>query len=168
MAHRQAQALARHDGEGIRHDLPRGRGAAAGMTDNPWQWYLDACDGKKPIANLNEPQAGFYRKPRKERYGGRITFVPVAYYPKDGGLKCRIGDREASADEALELWNGGIHEHWVLEKPWRAVAQEDGLWPDEHPLVPLQRHNQPPEDDSFEGLHAAVEDLAREANARVE
>ena len=136
------------------------------MTD-VWQWWQDRLAGKPNQANPDTPHAGFYRQPHKAFYGARKTFTPVAYYPNaDGGLSCRIGDEDVSEQAGQIAWQR-VCEHPVSEEAYRAVAERGELWNDEHESVPMQGHNVPPEDDSFEGLQSAIENLAREARERV-
>jgi len=145
------------------------------MTD--WDWYLAKRRGEPVQMNPDNPQPGFYRKPKKERYGARRTFLPVAYYwfrgedengePLPAVLRCREGDRDVSELRGLELWKW-VGDHDRDETEWRRVAEEGGLWDDEHELVPMQGDNLPPEDHSFEGLRDSIEDLAHEAAERIE
>jgi len=137
------------------------------FDNNPWHYWQSRIEGIPMQMNPSHPQAGFYRMPRKEYYGARRTFKPVAYWPEDGVLKCRIGDENVSPEKGQGIWER-VGNHPVTEEAYRQVAQFDGLWPDEHELVPMQGDNMPPEDDSFEGLTERIEDLAREANARLD
>jgi hypothetical protein len=134
--------------------------------NNPWAYWQNRQDGIPVQMHPDDPQAGFYRLPRKDYYGARKTFMPVAYYPKDGTLHCRFGDGELTPQAALELWTH-VGDHDVSEEAYRAVAERGEPWPDEHELVPMG-DNVPPDDSSFEGLTDAIEDLAREALARIE
>jgi len=137
------------------------------MAEWEWQYWHDRLQGKQVMQYPNEQQAGFYREPRRESYGARKTFRPVAYWPNENGqLHCRIGDEDVTPQRALELWTRVGH-HPVTEQAYREVAQNGGLWPDEHELVPMQGDNLPPDDDTFEGLRDAIEPLAREAEERL-
>src|SRR5262252_2337654 len=132
-----------------------------------WEWWSKRLTGMPVDAVVDTPQAGFYRMPEKAFYGARKTYTPVAYYPgADGSLRCRLGDQEVNSIRAMELWNR-VNQHPVSEQAYREVAENNGLWPDEHPAVPMQGGNQPPEDDSFEGLRERIEDLGREAEERL-
>jgi hypothetical protein len=136
---------------------------------NEWDWWQDKLAGGNPTPIQNEPQSGFYRKSSKEHYGARKTFMPVAFWRGDDGyVHCRIGDEDVSDIKALETWNGGVHANPVTEEAYRAVAERGESWPDEHELVPMQGHNRPPEDFSYEGLRDAIEPLAREAIQRID
>jgi hypothetical protein len=137
------------------------------MTEWEWQYWHDRLHGKPVQMSPSHPQAGFYREPRKERYGVRRTFRPVAYWPDgDGQLRCRIGDEDVTPQRALELWTR-VGQHPVTEDAYRQVAQHGGLWPDEHQLVAMG-DNLPPDDDSYEGLRDAIEPLAEEASKRLD
>jgi hypothetical protein len=135
------------------------------MSD--WQWWQDKLAGKPVEMSEGTPHAGFYRWPRKIEYGGKRSFIPVAYWPAGNGeLNCRVADDDISPLGGRDIWvNVGAHP--VTEEAYRAVAERGEPWPDEHPAVPMQGGNQPPDDDSFEGLKASIEDLAREAEERL-
>jgi hypothetical protein len=135
------------------------------MSD--WDWWQRKLAGEPVEMNPDTPHAGFYRKPHKEEYGARRTFQPVAYWraDDDGQLHCRIGDMDVTPERGEELWSM-VGNHPVTEEAYRLVAEEGGLWPDEHELVPMG-DNVPPEDNSFEGLRDKIEDLAREASERI-
>jgi len=133
---------------------------------NPWAYWQSRREGIPVQMHPDDPQAGFYRKPRKEYYGARRTFTPVAYYWQDGALRCRVGDAEVPDQTALAIWIQ-VGNNDVSEEAYRAVAERGEPWPDEHELVPMG-DNLPPEDNSFEGLTDAIEDLAREALERIE
>lgn len=140
------------------------------MTDkNPWAWWQAALAGEKPKMSEGTPHAGFYRWPRKEQYGGKRTFLPIAYWPSEDGaiMHCRVGDTDVSHDRGCDIWiNVGAHP--VGETAYRGVAERNEPWPDEHALVPMDRgSNLPPDDFSFEGLRDAIENLAREAEERI-
>jgi hypothetical protein len=157
------------------------------MTDtttmlDPWNYWRRRMAGEPVQMNPDNPQAGFYRIPRKERYGARKTFTPVIYSPgaKDddlypllpnGGLYCREGDTMVSPERGRAIWQWAGH-HPVSEEAYREVADNGGLWPDEHELVGMG-HNEPPEETqiqlwTFEELRDRIEDLAREAAERIE
>lgn len=136
------------------------------MTD-PWQYWKDALAGKQPQMNESNPQPGFYRWPQKSGYGARRTFKPVAYWADDRGIQCHIGYADDNAGvvppgRGADIWIS-VGAHPVTEEAYRAVAERHEPWPDEHELVPMDRSNQAPADDSFEGLRDAIEPLAIEA-----
>src|SRR5262245_52131842 len=136
---------------------------------NFWAWWQAKLAGLEPGNPVNEPQCGFYRKAEKERYGARRTFVPVAYYPGEGGqIRCRIGEEDVGPDSKkfLETWPRVLDQP-VTEEAFRTVAENGGLWPDEHELVDMRGHNRPPEDVSFEGLRDAIDPLSKDACIRL-
>ena len=135
-------------------------------AEDPWQWWRDKLAGKPVEMNPNNPHAGFYRQPHKRFYGARKTFTPVAYWPgQDGQLHCRIGDDDVTPERGQEIWER-VGAHPVTEEAYRAVAQDNKPWPDEHELVDMRGHNMPPED-TLEGLRENVGPLAQEAESRL-
>jgi hypothetical protein len=140
-------------------------------TMSDWAWWQDKLAGKPVQMNPSNPHAGFYRMPSKAFYGARKTFLPVAYWPADGQLNCRLGDEDIGPELGQGIWER-VGNHPVTEEAYREVAEKGGLWPDEHELVPMQAptigDNRPPIDSSFEGLSDAIEDLAREAEQRID
>ncbi len=136
------------------------------MAEWEWQYWHDRLAGKSVQMSPSHPQAGFYREPRKEHYGARRTFRPVAYWPDGNGqLRCRIGDEDVTPQRAIELWTRCGH-HPVTEEAYRAVAQHGQPWPDEHELVGMG-DNQPPDEMSFEWLEETITPLAEEAEKRI-
>jgi hypothetical protein len=148
-----------------------------------WSWWMDKLAGKPVEANPDSPRWGFYRQSYKAVYGGRKTFTPVAYYPDadTGEMRCRIGDEDISGDSirATRMWNH-VHNNPVTFEAFNDVAEKGALWPDEHELVPMG-HNRPPDidwekieyiqpDDTelLEQLHDQINNLAREAERRIE
>jgi hypothetical protein len=135
--------------------------------NDPWTWWFDRLAGKPAQMNPDTPHAGFYREQFKERYGARKTFMPVAYWPgEDGQLCCRIGDEDVSPERGQAIWER-VGNHPVTEEAYREVAQNGGLWPDEHEAAPMQGDNRPPEPETFEEIRDAIEDLAHEAAERI-
>jgi hypothetical protein len=141
---------------------------------NPWAYWQSKLEGLPMQMNPDNPQAGFYRQPYKRYYGARRTFTPVAYWPSEDGskLNCRLGDQNISETAGMNLWKS-VGNHPVAEHAYRQVAQYGGTWPDEHELVPMQGDNFPPEEEeltlwSLEELTDRIEDLGREALARIE
>src|SRR5215831_15907232 len=139
-----------------------------------WDNYLAWERGENPPAYLNQPEAGYFREPHKDRFNGRYTYTPIIYFPDETNERL-VGRRgawpngaELSEEEVIEKWNNGLHAHRVKQQEYRQVAAEGGLWSDESPSAPLQGHNQPPEPESFEELKAAVEDAEHEANGYLE
>lgn len=127
---------------------------------NDFTWWEDALAGKPVGIDVNTPATGYFRT--KTRRGGE--FVPVAFWHKDGELRCRLGGVEVSAERALELWP------WASKNP---VSYEDytakietGKWPGDHEAV--VGHNAAPPDDSLEAISERINDLSREALAMIE
>jgi len=132
-----------------------------------WEWWQAKLDGASVQMSEGTPHAGFYRWPSKETYGGPRSFTPVAYWPGENGeLNCRVGDRDVSPEYGRDIWVS-VGDSPVTEKAYRDVAEHGLPWPDEHPAVPMG-HNQPPPDDSFEGLQSAAENLNRQAEQRLQ
>jgi len=141
------------------------------MTD-PWQWWMDKLNGKPVQMNPGNPHAGFYRMPRKAFYGARRTFTPVAYWPGTNGkgepvMHCRFGDDDVTPERGEEIWER-VGNHPVSEQAYRAVAQDNKPWPDEHELVPMGDNLGPEDEETFEALQDKIENLAREATQRLD
>ena len=141
------------------------------MTNDPaWQWWIDKLRGDIPLAlSESTPHAGFYRWPKREAYGAKRYFVPVAYWPnEDGELNCRIGEEDVTPERGRDIWVS-VGAHPVSEEDYREVAERGGRWRDEHELVPMQRSNQPqvPEDNSFEALRNAINEMSLHGEARL-
>ena len=137
------------------------------MTD-PWQWWADKLAGKAVQMNPGNPHAGFYRMPRKAYYGARKTFTPVAYWPgTNGKMNCRFGDDDVTPERGEEIWER-VGNHPVSEQAYRAVAQDNKPWPDEHKLVPMGDNLGPEDEETFEALQDKIENLAREATQRLD
>jgi hypothetical protein len=138
------------------------------MSDE-WAWWQTKLRGEPAQMSEGTPHAGFYRAARRGQYGARRTFLPVAYWPGENGeLNCRIGDDDVTPQHGRDIWVS-VGNNPIVEETYRAVAERGEPWPDEHELVPMAGDNKPPVDDnSFEALEAAVENLAREAEQRVE
>jgi hypothetical protein len=138
-----------------------------GADNDPWQWWLMRLAGEPMQMNESNPHAGFYRWRQRERYLGKHAFTPVAYWPGENGeLNCRVGDSNVTPQRGRDIWIY-VGNNPVTEEAYRAVAERGERWEDEHEAVPMG-HNQPPEDNSFEGLRDAVANLAREAELRIE
>jgi len=143
---------------------------------NAWDWWQAKLAGEAVEMNEGNPHAGFYRQAHKEFYGARKTFTPVAYWPgQNGELNCRIGDEDVTPQRGRDIWPT-VGNHPVTEEAYRNKCQEEdnpnytGLWPDEHELVQMG-HNRPPEDDepqTFEHIKDQIENLAREAQTRLD
>lgn len=131
------------------------------MPEDPYQFWRDSVAGLSPQMHESDPQCGFYRWPQKSSYGARKTFKSVNYWRDGDVMRCTVDDIEVDPQYGADIWvSVGIH--WVTYKNQQGYM-ETGRWEDEHALVTMGS-NQPPDDDSYEGLKAAIEDLAREAN----
>lgn len=138
----------------------------ATVIDDPWSYWRETLAGLETKAVNEDPQPGFYRTKRKAHYGARKTFEPVIYWFDDTGLQCHVGlwNDPAGArttEQAQALWQY-VCKNPVTQEAWKVVAEDEGLWPDEHPLVAMGS-NQAPDDDTYEGLRDAIEPLATEA-----
>jgi len=121
-----------------------------------WQRRLA---GEKIQILDGEPQAGFYRL---KGYKGSPD-QPVAYWYKDGAIRCRIGTKDVSEQTAMDRWT------WAAQHPITHEQYKDiiggGHWPDQHEAVTLS--NRAPDDNSLEAIRDDIEDLAREAAALI-
>lgn len=106
-----------------------------------------------------ECQSGFYRVRSRDK----TTWRTVAYWFKDGALRCRVDGADIEEQRAMELWpyaskNPIAHETYKL-------VTEGGGWPDQHAAVTADRLNSTgaPDENSFEGLSDRITDLARDA-----
>lgn len=133
-----------------------------------WDWWFKKLAGEPVQMNEGTPHAGFYRMPRKAHYGARKTFTPVAYWiGQDGQMHCRFGDDDVSVERGQELWQR-VGNHPVTEEAYRAVAQRNEPWPDEHLLVPMGDNLGPELEDTYEALQDQIANLAREAEQRLD
>lgn len=121
-------------------------------------WRRRLAGEELPIHD-GEYQAGFYRM--KDRSGASH---PVAYwFAPDGTIRCRIGQKDVSEQTAAERWMWASK--WpITHEQYKAVVG-GAPWPDQHEAV--TRSNNAPPDDSLEGLQAAIDDLAREAEVLI-
>jgi len=121
-----------------------------------WQWWQDALAGRHAPIDVNTPETGYYRIKSRDK----LTWLPVAYWRKDGALRCRVNGTEILEGRAMEMWP------WASKNPityevYTAVV-EGAPWPDLHEAV--TRSNNAPAEDSFEAIKERIEDLAREAD----
>lgn len=130
------------------------------QVQDQYDFWRRRLAGEKVQILDGEPQAGFYRL---KGYKGSPD-QPVAYWYKDGALRCRIGGKDASEQVAMDRWT------WAAQKPITHELYQQimagGHWPDQHEAV--TRDNQAPSDDSFEGIRDAIDDLAREASVLID
>jgi hypothetical protein len=133
------------------------------MTVDQYEFWRRRLTGEIVPIHEAEPQAGFYRLIHRDK-----SSSPVAYwFGKDGALRCRIGDKDADPQVAIERWP------WASKLPithevYKAVTS-GAPWPDQHEGVTRDRQNSnaAPDDGSFEGLKDRIEDLARDAEALI-
>ncbi len=130
------------------------------MTDD-YSFWRAALAGEKPQMNETNPQCGFYRWPKKSSYGARKTFQAVAYWRVDDTMFCSVDGVDKEPQYGSDIWIS-VGSHPVTYENYQDYM-EIGRWADEHPLVPMGS-NQPPDDDSYEGLKEAIEERARSAN----
>lgn len=117
------------------------------MASNPYQFWLDALAGKNPPAVNEHPQPGFFR--RKWRGTKKIArsdppmyaggFDPVAYWMEGDAIRCRVGSKDLSHNEAIELWTW-VHDKPITEELYRAVAERGEPWPDVKPAEPEKEY----------------------------
>ncbi len=130
------------------------------MTDD-YRYWREALAGNKPQMSEGSPEVGFYRWPKKASYGARKTFKSVNYWRDGDVIYCSIDDTDTTPQYGADIWIS-VGSHPVSYENYQGYM-ETGRWADEHPLVPMGS-NQPPDDDSYEGLKAKIEERARDAN----
>lgn len=128
------------------------------MTDQYDFWRRRLAGEVIPIHD-GEPQAGFYRVRNREK----TIWRPVAYWFKDGALRCRVSGDNTEDQRAMELWPYAS-KNPVTHEAYQAVI-DGGLWPDQHEGATADRINSvnAPDENSFEGLQDRIADLARDA-----
>jgi len=106
-----------------------------------------------------EPQAGFYRVRNREKTNWRT----VAYWFKDGALRCRIDGADIEEQRAMEMWTYAS-KNPITHEVFKSVS-EGGAWPDLHEGVTADRINSAgaADEDTFDGLQDRISDLARDA-----
>jgi hypothetical protein len=106
-----------------------------------------------------EAQSGFYRVRSRDK----TTWRTVAYWFKDGALRCRVNGDDIDEQRAMELWPFAS-KNPITHEVYRAVSQ-GGAWPDLHEAVTADRINSSnaPADNSLEALQDRIADLARDA-----
>lgn len=139
-----------------------------------YAYWKDALAGKSPPMYVDDPQAGFYRKPMKERdakgNNKRIGWEPVAIFMEGEGMTetmiGRVGSRDVTGDELNDLWSWVAGEP-ISEETYRAIAERGEGWPDEAPKVPAANRevaasdNAEPQDDTpIDQQHATAIDSA--------
>jgi|GEM_PF-1968812 len=106
-----------------------------------------------------ECQAGFYRVRSRDK----TTWRTVAYWFKDGALRCRLDGVDIDEQRAMELWTYAS-KNPITHEVFKIVSA-GGAWPDLHEGVTADRLNSQgaADEDSFEGLQDRIADLARDA-----
>lgn len=106
-----------------------------------------------------EPQAGFYRVRTRDKTGWRT----VAYWFKDGALRCRIDGADIEEQRAMEMWTYAS-KNPIAHEVFKSVS-EGGAWPDLHEGVTADLINSAgaADENTFEGLQDRISDLARDA-----
>jgi len=122
-------------------------------AENDFSWWEDAQAGRRQPIDVNSPQAGFYRVRHKQH------MVPIAYWYRDGALRCHLDGHDIPYDRAVEMWP------FAAKKPVRHTDYRTymltGKWLGENDT--LLTHNQAPPDDSVTAISDRIEDLVREA-----
>jgi len=134
------------------------------MQDDYAFWRRALVGHKAPVRD-GEPEVGFYRLTNRKGSDGAVAFFRGPG-PNDGVAKivCTLNGTAVEEVRGWELWSH------VARNP---VAYADyqhrinsGRWPNE--IEAALGHNQPPKDDSFEGLTARIDALAAEAKAMLD
>jgi hypothetical protein len=128
-------------------------------AEDPWAWWQNALKGVFSQISADEPQTGFYRSRRKDKRTGEVYFAPVAYWYKEGVLRCQIGGREVDDIVAREAWPY-VSRRPITHELFTAVRNGEP-WPDLNDAV--MGHNAAPVEDSLDAIKDRIEDLAREA-----
>lgn len=99
------------------------------MTDLYAYWRA-SCAGLKPPAINEQPECGFYRMKRNDRW------VPVAVFPLQNhpGLGFKIGTEVVGEQTGIECWPWYLH-HPITEPEYRRVAEQGLPWSDEDQTV---------------------------------
>jgi hypothetical protein len=135
------------------------------MSADEYATWRKLVAGGKVEINADNPQPGFYRwRPAKGE-----PFLPVAIWRDPAGaLKCLVRDKEESEQWAQSQW------HWFATN---AIAHElyqavmgGAEWPDVAPEVAdLERSriggNNPPDDDTAQGILDQIQTLAEALKA---
>lgn len=129
------------------------------LPPDEWDWWRNALKGVFGTTHADEPQTGFYRSRRKDKQTGEVTFQTVAYWYKDGKLRCQIGGKDVDDLVAREAWPY-VSRRPITHELFIAVCHGEP-WPDINDIV--EGHNRAPVDDSIEAIQERIDDLAREA-----
>ena len=108
------------------------------MSYEKWRRRL-AGEKVEAFTQPDSDDAGFYRKPIKERKPNgqwRTTgFIPVAIFFEGEKLFGMIGDKQVDQEGLDEAW-GWIVAHPISEEMYRAVSERGEPWPDFEPEKP--------------------------------
>lgn len=106
-----------------------------------------------------EPQAGFYRVRTRDKTSWRT----VAYWFKDGALRCRVDGADTEEQRAMDMWPYAS-KNPITHEVFKSVS-EGGAWPDLHEGVTADRINSAgaTDENTFDGLQDRITDLARDA-----
>jgi hypothetical protein len=125
-------------------------------TNNTENWERRLKGETVALSSTMEPDYGFYRVPTKDRTSWRA----VAYwYEGDGRLGCHLDGNALDEERAMLIWPASS-KHPITHELYKAV-REGQPWPDMNPVVTLS--NNAPDDNSFEGIQAVIDNLSREA-----
>jgi hypothetical protein len=130
------------------------------IPEDDYAWWRNALTGVFGPVNVDEPKTGFYRGRHRNRDTNEVTFSAIAYWYKDGVLKCTRDGRMLDDTKARELWNY-VSRHPITDELYFAVTRDGKPWPDVSDVV--MGHNAAPVDDSAEAIAERLDDLAREA-----
>lgn len=135
------------------------------MSYDKWKRRL-AGEKVETFTQPDHEDEGYYRKPvTVKQANGRnrvVGWIAVAYFIDPfvaDRLCCVIGDRDATDDEAIEVWTWCVS-HPISEELYRSVADNGNPWPDipnemviENDTVfevaPAIGHNQPPPEEAI-------------------
>lgn len=125
-----------------------------------FDWWKRALAGEQGLPLSENPESGFYRRKANK------TFQAIAVWRDDASkLWMRFDGRPSVAIEP------GMREYdaWpffsaspISHDLYLAVTEQGKPWPDLNEAVTALNNN-PPDDESFEALRDAIDDLAREA-----
>lgn len=132
------------------------------MTDkvkDQYEFWRRRLAGEELPIHDGEYQPGFYRLKTKDGTSHAVAY----WFAKDGTIRCRIGTKDVNEQTAAERWMWAS-KHPITHELYKEIIA-GGHWPDQHEAV--TRSNNAPPDDSLEGLQAAIDDLAREAETLI-
>jgi len=120
--------------------------------DGDYTYWQATLQGKKLPMHDGEAHAGFYRK------SNRHVDDAVSYFWHGSDLVCLVNGK-LQASGGADIWNHCGHN--AVSHADYLHRVEKGRWPNDAEIV--ARSNQPPSDDSMEGVLARLDDLEREA-----